>query len=492
MAHYDLREYMAGLEAAGELHRIKAEVDPHLEVGAIAQRLAERGGPAVHFTKVKGAAHGATLLGAMMGRGSGGLWSKTAVALDMAPSASHSEIAEEMLRRTESPIRALQVSGGLCKEVVVGGDDVDLGQLAAPYLHEGDGGACLTSWSMTVAQEPGGGHLAWDVLPLAVASGNTMTGVIPADSPVGRMFHEVYEKAGEPMPFAVVLGAVPVATMAAAFRLRRGDMSAVEIAGSLQREPLQLVKCETSDLLVPATAEMVIEGVVRPGERVDAGPFSGSFGYRVAGVEPGLVFEVRAITHRKEPILPFCPWGTPTSEIHIARGLDCDVQLTRAFEKRGAPVVKVFTPPWLTTSVVAVTTKVPYTAYAQSIAGLVRTTEATSKVPYILVCDDDIDITDPVSLFHAMVTKCHPDRDNWIVSHAQAAFDAPYVTAAERKLGKGAAAIFDCTWPLDWDPSIAVPPKVNFELSYPEELRTRIVREWSDGLGFPKESDRPV
>jgi 4-hydroxy-3-polyprenylbenzoate decarboxylase len=288
------------------------------------------------------------------------------------------------------------------------------------------------------------------------------------------------------------MGAVPAVTIAAAFRMRRGGMTKAEVAGSLQRGPVQLVQAELSDLLVPAASEMVLEGVILPEETAETGPFPGTFGYATGERKTGVVFKVQSITHRKDPILPFCTWGTPTCDIHIARGLDCDTQLLAAFEKQGSPVANIFTPPWLSGSVVACTTQVPYTAYAQAVAGVVRNTEPTKYTPYILVCNDDIDITNPVALFHAMVTKCHPDRDTWIIQHTEAAEDAPYLTAEERAQGRGAAAIFDCTWPLDWDRSIAVPPKVDFESCYPLEMREKVLAQWSSELGFPKETDRPV
>ena len=78
MAYRDLRAFIEALDGAGELHRLKAEVDPQLVAGAISQRLAERGGPAAHFLNVKGAAHGATLVSGLLGRGNAGLWSRMA------------------------------------------------------------------------------------------------------------------------------------------------------------------------------------------------------------------------------------------------------------------------------------------------------------------------------------------------------------------------------------------------------------------------------
>jgi len=492
MAHYDLREYLEKLGAAGELHRIDTEVDPHLEAGAIAQRLAERGGPAVHFAKVKGAGHGISLVGGAMGRGVAGLWSRAAVALDLDPLTEYRTLVEDIVRRCETPVRPIQVGGGHCKDVKLGAAEVDLDSFAAPFLHEGDGGRYLGSWGFIVVKEPRTDHVIWEILPLMVTSKSTMSGKFRRDSEAGRIYRELYEKNGQPMPFALVLGAVPAATLAASFRRRRGRVTAPELAGSLQREPMQLVRCETGDLLVPATAEMVIEGVVAPNARTESGPFAGTFGYRLPDRRMTPVFEVTAVTHRRFPIVPFCTWGTPTTDIQIAQGLDADAQLKAAFEKTGAPVSDVFTPPWLAGSVVAVTTRVPYTAYAQAVAGVVRITEATKYAPYILVCDNDIEITSPVALFHAMVTKCHPQRDTWIIKNAAASEDAPYLTTEERELGIGGRAIFDCTWPLDWDRSIAVPPKVSFDQCYPKAIQEKVLAEWTTALGFPKETDRPV
>ncbi|MCC7413759.1 MAG: UbiD family decarboxylase [Gammaproteobacteria bacterium] len=490
MSYYDFREYLDKLESAGELQHVRPQVDSNLEIGAIAQRLAERGGPAAHFWNVRNAAHGISWIAGSMSRGLNGIWSKLALALELDPDRSYHELLEDVHRRWESPVRPIQVGGGLCKQHVVRGDDVDLEALQAPLLHGQDGGRCLSSWSIVMAQHPDSGYVAWEVLPLQVSSDATLTGQLPGGGQL-RAIYDRYSAIGQHMPFAIVLGVPPALTLAATFRARRGR-GAQEIAGALQRQPLQLVKCETSELMVPASAEMVIEGFIRPGETGSFGPFPGTFGYRTASAQQAPVWHVSAITHRDKPILPLCPWGTPTAEIHIGRALDCDVNLKAEFERRGAPVRAVFTPPWLAGSVVAIAARVPFTAYAQSAAGIVRASEATKHVPYVLVCDDDIDITNPVALFHALVTKCHPSRDTWIIKQALAADDAPYLSASQRALGMGSAAIFDCTWPLDWDRSIAVPPKVSFEECYPPELQEKVLADWTDGLRFPAPEQRPI
>jgi len=492
MIETDLRGYLLRLEQEGELESINADIDPNLTAGAISQRLAELGGPAVHFKRVKGASHGITLVSGLLGRGRLGLWSKFAIALGLDPKAKYQDILEEVTRRIESPIRPLQVSSGQCKEIILDGSNVDLESLAAPTLHSGDGGPYLTTWAFTIVADPGSNYVAWDLLPLMVLSKNTLSGRVSRNTNVGRIFHDKYAKSGKPMPFAIVFGGGPMPVVSSVFRRGRSRMTDPEIAGALQRSPIHLVKCETNDLLVPANAEMVLEGVVHPEQQAKTGPFGSSFGYRRSEQVEGPVFEVKTITHRSDPILPLCSWGTPISDIHIVQGLDRDSQLKAKFESAGSPVIDVYSPPWLAGSVVAVCTRIPYTAYAQTVAGVVRSTEGTKNVPFILVCNDDIDITSPVALFHALVTKCHPKRDTWIIRNSETDEDAPYITKEELRSRSSARAIFDCTWPLDWDQSIAVPPKVSFDQCYPKALQEKVLSEWVSTLGFPAETERPV
>ena len=492
MPFYDLREYLQRLEENDELSRIEMEVDPNLEAGAIIQRATEKGGRAAFFTNVKDAKEGASLVGGSMNKGMKNLWGKTAIALECQHDISYQDLLDEVVRRLEAPVKPIQVKSGLCKENILSGEQVNLEDILAPLIHAGDPGRCISSWGFTIAKEPGSDYVMWDVLPQFIQSPNTLVGELPVESPIGKLFYDKYESNNEAMPFAIVIGAVPTTTMAAAFRLKRSGAGITEIAGALQRSPLQLVKCESNDLMVPANCELVIEGVVRSGEREEIDSFPSQFGFRSRSKTSCVVWEVQTVTYRNAPVLPFSTWGVPVTELHLSRSLDCDAQLKLEFIKRGTPARDVYTPPWLAGNVVAISTKVPYTAFSQSIAGLVRSTEAGKDVPYIMICDDDIDITQTVPLFHAMVTKCHPHRDTWKVHNAKASGKAPYITAEERKHHRGAAVIFDCTWPLDWDRSIAVPPRVSFDQCYPEALQKQVIEEWTSALGFPNEDERPA
>lgn len=491
MAHYDFREYLDKLEKAGEFRRHDGAVDTKLEAGAIIQRLAEQGGPAIQFTNVDGGPEGASLVGGTMNRGSRTIWAKVAHVLEVDPQLTYHALLDEVVRRMDSTVKPMLVRTGPCKENLIAADDINLEKMLAPWIHGEDGGRCLSSWGFTVVQEPGSNYLVWDVIPHMVDGPKELVAPIAANGAMGKVFAR-HQAAGTPMPFAIVLGASPVAPLAAAFSRRRGGSSVADIAGGLQRSPMHLVKCETSELLVPATAEMVIEGVVRPGRTAPQKSFPGTFGYMTTQDGEAAIWEVTCISHRNKPIIPFATWGVPITEMQLARSLDSDIQLKQEFAKKGTPVSGVYTPPWLAGSAVAVATKVPFTAFSQSIAGIVRMTEGSKNTPYIFVCDDDIDVTNPTSLFHAMGTKCRPGRDTWKVQNTCGAHDSPQLDAASRALHKGAAMIVDCTWPLDWDRSIAVPPRVSFDQCYPKELQEKVLAAWTAGYGFPNESDRPV
>ena len=192
MAHYEFRDYLEALAGHGELRRVDDAVDAKLEVGAIAQRIAEKGGPAVHFTNVRGAPAGTTLVGAAMNRGSKFTWAKVAIALDLDPTIRHSDLLEESLKRLDAPVKPLQIRSGACKDQIIKGDAVDLTNMLAPTIHGGDGAPCISSWGFTVVQEPGSNYVVWDVIPHLVVNRNQLPGAIPTNTPIGRIFAEKY------------------------------------------------------------------------------------------------------------------------------------------------------------------------------------------------------------------------------------------------------------------------------------------------------------
>lgn len=485
MAFLDLRAFMAGLARAGELVTVQAEVDWKLEVGAVIRRTCEQGARALHFRNIKGYDK-TSLFGDPLGRGRTGIWSKLRVALGLDPETSYTELVETVIRRVKSPIRPLEVARAPHKENVLLGENVDLFRFPAPYLHEGDGGRYLGTWGLLIAQDPDSGAIHWDVQRQMIHSRSLLGGPLSKHGSVGRLFHQKYEPRRKPMPFAIALGTDPACMIVAQMPLASG-VDPVSVAGGLRRQPVQLVKCETNELLVPTSSEIVLEGVIVPGEQREEGPFGEPFGYRTSPRAPQPVYRIQCVTYRNDPILPVVSIGCPIDAFDVVRCLVCDVELMQLFRQRGWPVRGCFTPPWLAGQYVAVTTKIPYIGFPSAVASVVRTSQSGKYVSYIQVCDDDIDPTDMIQLFHALVTKTHPKRDTQIIKEVPALAETPFLDPEERQFGRGSAIILDSTWPIDWDPTIATPPKASFTEIYPKAVQEKVLANWTTVYGFPRE-----
>lgn len=485
MAYRELRAYMDALEKEGELVRAEEEVDWKLELGAILRRIYEHGAPSTHFKNIKGHPKNYTIFGAPMGRGKGGIWKKLLIALEMATDTPYPKLLEDFMKRKNTPIKPIQVKTGPCKENILKGDQVNLFSFPAPYLQEGDGGRYLGTWGSTITKDLEGGWVNWGMYRQMIHRRNRLGGLFLPTSHMGIMFYGKYVPRNRPMPFAIALGTEPAISIASAIPAPQG-VNEAEVAGGLRREALHLVKCETNDLFVPASSEIVIEGVIMPKERWDEGPFGDYAGYRAVPRMPRPVYRVECITHRNDPILPVASSGTPIDEWDIINGLSFDAEMMENFRKRGWPVTGCFTPPWLSGNYVIVTTKIPYAHFAHQITSAIRNTAAGRFVPYVQVCDDDIDPTNFDMVIHALATKCHPRRGTQVIDETHGNPFMPFVNADERRISKSSAVTLDCTWPTDWDPAIAVPPRASFDQIYPKEVQAKVLKNWTKVYGFPE------
>ena len=172
----------------------------------------------------------------------------------------------------------------------------------------------------------------------------TMGGIIINPQHIG-MIYSKYEERNKPMEFAVVFGGSSIVPVMGATMLDAG-ISEVEVAGGIQGEPIELVKCETVDLEVPATAEIVLEGEVLPHERRLEGPFGEYTGYRGGIESPKPVYHVKAITHRNDPILPVSCMGVPVDDSHTLLTIVGSAEVLDELRKKQFPIKMVSSSPW--------------------------------------------------------------------------------------------------------------------------------------------------
>lgn len=410
-------------------------------------------------------------------------FARFASAMDMAPQSSAAEIIEELVKRNRNPIKPVLVKDGPCKENILTGKDIDLLKFPAPYLHEGDGGRYIGAWHLVVAKDPDSDWVNWGMYRLMVHDRNTLGGLVHPNQNWGQILYPSYEARNKPREFAIAIGTEPVCSIVAASMYREGQ-SEVNYAGAIRKEPVELVKCETVDLEVPATAEIVIEGVIMPHERKDEGPFGEFTGYMASDKRPRPVLHVKAITHRNDPILTIsCP-GPPVDDSSVVLCLGISAQLLDDLRSRGFKVKMVYLPLEAISNMVVVSTQVPFPNYARYLANAIWGSRAGRNAFYLMIAEDDVDVTDTTQILWTLATRCHPYNGIFRVQDTVGHPLLPFLTPQERRGDRGAQVLFDCTWPKDWAKE-DIPRKASFDNIWPVEIQEKVLKNWTN-YGYKK------
>src|SRR4051812_5653576 len=337
----DLRDFLRQLERSGELKRVSAPVDPHLEVTEIVQRVLRDQGPALLFEKPTSG--GMPLLINLFGTRR-----RMEAALGVA---DFDEIGDRIasLLKPELPVgwaglreafgKLAQLKGlppkkvksAPCQEVVYKGDDVDLDRLPAVHSWPDDGGAYL-NFGLTHTRHPVTGQRNLGMYRLQRYDRNTigMHWQIHKDS---TAHHAVAERRGERLPVAIAFSPDPVVTYAAQAPLPP-DIDEYLFCGFLRGQRTEMVDCLTVPLQVPASSHVVLEGWLEPGERRDEGPFGDHTGFYTP-VEPFPVLHVECMTTQRDPIFQSVVCGPPPQE---------DAWMGKATERIFLPLLRLVLP----------------------------------------------------------------------------------------------------------------------------------------------------
>ncbi|MBI3637988.1 MAG: UbiD family decarboxylase [Candidatus Rokubacteria bacterium] len=397
----DLRSYLDLIKRKrpDELVFVSQPIDPAYEITALVAKLEKdaKRRPVMIFENVKGTKFPVlTNLHASRAR--------LALAIGCAPDAT----LPAYLRAMEKPIAPTTVATGPVKEVVLKGADIDLARLPQIVHHDGDAGVFLTS-AISFAKDPTSEtwNCAYNRL---MPKGRDTTSIHLTLGKHLWEFHRIAEERNEPLPVAFAIGVHPAIALGS---LAIGSIDEDEraIMGALLGEPLELVKCETSDVLVPAHAEMVIEAEILPHERTPEGPFGEFTGYSL-GERQREVVKVKAITHRRDAYF---------QDIAVAH-LDHMLLSTIPIEANLYRAVRAMVP-----SVKAVRVPAPFTCYVaieQRIPGqgknaILAAFGADLYLKRVVVVDHDVDVFDDRQVNWALATRCQPDRDITVISHAR-------------------------------------------------------------------------
>ena len=392
MAFNDLREWIGDLEKSNDLKRINAEVDWDEEIGAITREVSSHFGPALLFENIKD--HTNTICRRLFTNGTG-TRERVCRFIGAPEEASYRELVSLFKDRFSHPVKPERVKTGPVKENIVKGDGVDLFQLPVPKWNPLDGGRYIMTSGSVVTQDPDTGTLNAGTYRGMISTQKTVGVLLAMTQGWGKHFSK-YENRGQVMPVAVVLGWDQTLFVAASTPVNYPEY---EMAGSLRKSPVPLVKCETSDLLVPASAEIVLEGFISPDPKTyePEGPFSEYPGYYAGRKVPKHALRVECITHRNDPIFHGCLTGASpgrTNEGTTWTPATFSAMAWLYLEQAGVPnVVGVWRGKW--PELMRVQIRKSHRGHAQQVAAALWGCHLGNyAAKHIIVVDEDIDIFD--------------------------------------------------------------------------------------------------
>ena len=433
MNYLDLREFVARLEALGELKRVTAEVSPRLEMTEICDRLLRAGGPAVLFERPAG--HTLPVLGNLFGT-----VRRVALAMGAEDPAALRDIGRLLaaLREPEPPkglrdaweklpdLRQLLskvldmapkvVSGPACQQRVLEGVDVDLGRLPIQTCWPGDAGPLIT-WGLTVTRGPLKPRQNLGIYRQQVIAPNRVIMRWLAHRGGALDFRDhTLANPGKPFPVAVALGADP-ATILAAVTPVPDSLGEYQFAGLLRGSRTTLAKCIGSDLQVPATAEIVLEGAIHPGDVALEGPFGDHTGY-YNETETFPVLTIDRITTRRSPIYHSTYTGKPPDEPAML-GVALNEVFVPLLAKQFPEIADFYLPPeGCSYRMAVVSLKKQYPGHAKRVMfGVWSYLRQFMYTKFIVVVDDDVDVRDWKEVVWAITTRVDPARDTLIVEN---------------------------------------------------------------------------
>ena len=457
MRYADLRDFIAQLETRGELKRIRAEIDPNLEMTEIGDRVLRAGGPALLFEKPKGCDIPvlANLFGTVK---------RVALGMGEEDPARLREIGRLLayLKEPEPPrglkdawdkwpvlkqvlnMSPKEVRSPVCQEVVWEGKDVDLARLPIQTCWPGDIGPLLT-WGLVITRGPHKSRQNLGIYRQQVIGPNKLIMRWLAHRGGALDFRE-FQAAhpGQPFPLCVAIGTDP-ATILGAVTPVPDSLSEYQFAGLLRGAKTEVAKALGSDLQVPASAEIVLEGVIHPGETALEGPFGDHTGY-YNEQETFPVFTVERITLRRDAIYHSTYTGKPPDEPAIL-GVALNEVFVPLLQKQFPEIVDFYLPPeGCSYRMAVVSMKKQYPGHAKRVMfGVWSFLRQFMYTKFILVTDDDVNVRDWNDVMWALTTRVDPARDTLMVENTP----IDYLDFASPVSGLGSKMGIDATnkWP---------------------------------------------
>jgi 4-hydroxy-3-polyprenylbenzoate decarboxylase len=458
LAHHSLRSFLEYLEQRGMLKRVAMPVSPTFEVTEICRRTIRNSGPALFFENPTEG--NMPMVGNLYGTGE-----RVAAAIGLEDPGALREFGRKLafLRTPEMPgslddaidklpefrslihVNPKETDNPQCQEIVIDAEDVDLSILPIQTCWPEDAGKLIT-FGIVVTKGPHKARHNVGVYRQQVIGRNRLImrwlhhrgGAIDFEE-----FKQVHP--GQRFPVAVAIGADPAMTLAAVTPLPDA-ISEFQMAGLLRGATTRVARCLTHDLLVPATAEIVLEGFVDPHELQDEGPFGDHTGY-YDSAEKFPVFTVERITHRRHPVYQATYTGRPPEDEASVLSASLNEMFIPLLQDQFPEIIDFYMPPEACSYRVAVVSiKKAYKGHAKRIMfGIWSHLRQFTYTKFLIVIDDDIDARSWNEVIWAMSTRMDPARDTTIVANTP----IDYLDFASPVSGLGSKIGFDATskWP---------------------------------------------
>ena len=484
MSFKDLREFISLLEQEGELKRITDEIDPNLEITEIADRCLRNGGPALLFENPKGSS--VPLLANLFGN-----TKRIALAMGQQDLEGLRDVGRllaflkepsppkgwrDLWQSLPSYKNVLNMPPAVrktapCQEVVIAEEDVDLGFLPIQTCWPGDAGPLVT-WPLVITRGPEKDRQNLGIYRMQKIGPNKLIMRWLSHRGGALDFKEWQDKfPGEGFPVSIAIGADP-ATVLATVTPVPDTLSEYAFAGLLRNSKTEVVKSLTNDLQVPASAEIVLEGVIEADKMADEGPYGDHTGYHNE-VERFPVFTIKRITHRRDPIYHSTYTGRPPDEPAML-GVALNEVFVPLLQKQFPEIVDFYLPPeGCSYRMAIVSMKKQYPGHAKRVMmGVWSFLRQFMYTKFVVVVDEDINIRRWEDVIWAITTRMDPIRDTVMIDNTP----IDYLDFASPVAGLGSKMGLDATNKMageterEWGSTITMS----------DEVKARVDSLWQD------------
>ncbi len=484
MSSHDLRAFIALLEKEGELKRVTTEVDPCLEVTEICDRTLRAGGPALLFENPRG--HSVPLLANLFGN-----TRRIALAMGQEDLEGLRDVGrllaflkeptppkgwKDIWQNLPTYRQVLNIAPNIrrqapCQEVIVEEEDIDLSFLPIQTCWPGDV-APLVTWPLVITRGPEKERQNLGIYRMQkIGPRRLIMRWLPHRGGALDFRDWQQRHPGEPFPVSIAFGADPATTLATVTPVP-DTLSEYAFAGLLRGEKTRLTDCLNNTLQVPATAEIVLEGVIHPDDMADEGPYGDHTGY-YNEVERFPVFTVQKMTHRRDPIYHSTYTGRPPDEPAML-GVALNEVFIPLLQKQFPEITDFYLPPeGCSYRMAVISMRKQYPGHAKRVMmGTWSFLRQFMYTKFVIVTDDDIDVRDWKDVIWAMTTRMDPARDSVMVENSP----IDYLDFASPVSGLGSKIGMDATnkWPGETDREWGIP------ITMDESVKKRVDEIWDD------------